>query len=212
MENIVSISDRKLVTDLKAGSKYAPRQLINRYGERVYSLALERLKDPYEAETIYQDTFLQVVKKIGDFEFRSSDQDFKKWLFQIAANKIRDVIRKRKRDQKSVVLVSIDAEATDSKGGRYNPVQAKIDVQVYGSYMSSQMEIEDTADLRNTTISEFVNKLSRRDRTILECRACNLRDREIAEITGIPTAHVKVYFSRIKKRMIRFLQNRGHSL
>lgn len=211
MKNSVLDSDIQLVKDLKAGSQYALRQLESRYGERVYSLALSRLNDRYNAETVYQDTLLQVVRKIDDFEFRTSEEDFKRWLFRIAVNKTKDAVRKHKRDQRSVILLSLDDEATNSKGESYHPIQKEVDAQVYSKYTSCQFEVNDTEDLRHKVVNGFIDKLSTRDRAILECRANDISDREIAQIVGIPARHVKVYFSRIKHRMTKFIQGCGHS-
>lgn len=211
MKNTVLDSDIQLVADLKAGSQYALRQLESRYGERVYSLAFSRLNDRYDAKTVYQDTLLQVVKKIDDFEFRTSEEDFKRWLFRIAVNKAKDEVRKRRRDQRSVILLSLDEETTNSKGESYHPIQKEVDAQIYSKFVSCQFEITDTEDLRHKVVTGFIDKLSIRDRAILECRANNISDKEIARIVGIPERHVKVYFSRIKQRMTKFIQGCGHS-
>lgn len=73
-------------------------QLVSRYENQVYNLALRMMGNREDAEDVLQDTFLSVVRAIGSFQEKSS---FSTWLYRIAANAALTRLRKRSRQEKS---------------------------------------------------------------------------------------------------------------
>lgn len=72
----------------------ALHKLVDTYSARVFGL-LYRLTGSHEtAEDLLQETFLRVVRKIG--EYRHGGR-FEAWLFRIAANLARDHARRARR-------------------------------------------------------------------------------------------------------------------
>ncbi|QHA00102.1 sigma-70 family RNA polymerase sigma factor [Dehalobacter restrictus] len=56
----------------------------------IYMICLNVIHDPFEAENLTQDTFLQVYKSLSTYEYRG----FKTWLSRIALHKAIDYKRK----------------------------------------------------------------------------------------------------------------------
>jgi RNA polymerase sigma-70 factor (TIGR02943 family) len=67
---------------------------VDEYGDRLYSFAMVRLRDPDTCEDLVQDTFISAYKAWQTFEGRSSGYT---WLVKILKNKIVDHVRKVKR-------------------------------------------------------------------------------------------------------------------
>jgi len=86
--------DDALVARARAGELVALEELFNRYRNQVFSLAYRMTGNPSDAEDLCQEIFLQVMRKIGSFEGRSS---FSTWLYRVAMNRSRDYLRRKKR-------------------------------------------------------------------------------------------------------------------
>ncbi len=70
--------------------------LIQRHQEDLLRFLVRLTGDRQAAEDVFQETFLQVHISADTFD---ATRRFKPWLFTIAANKARDMLRKRVRRQ-----------------------------------------------------------------------------------------------------------------
>jgi len=67
---------------------------IENYGRRLYGLCRKLCGDAYDAEDLYQETWLRVLRS---FEKYNSACDFEKWAARICVNLFRDRWRRKKR-------------------------------------------------------------------------------------------------------------------
>ena len=63
MSAILSPTDHELLSQLKEGDRNAFTTLYNRYWDKLYSVAYNRLADEYEAEEAVQNIFLDLWKR-----------------------------------------------------------------------------------------------------------------------------------------------------
>lgn len=91
-------SDLALVARLQAGDKTAFRELVRRHQDKVYRLALRLTRDESRAQDAMQDAFLQVYRKIGQFQEQSA---FTTWLYRITVNAALMRMRSEKRHRES---------------------------------------------------------------------------------------------------------------
>jgi RNA polymerase sigma-70 factor (ECF subfamily) len=87
-------SDIELGQRLQRGDKSAFRELVRRHQEKVYRLALRLTRDDARAQDSMQDAFLQVFRKIGQFQEQSA---FSTWLYRITVNAALMRMRSEKR-------------------------------------------------------------------------------------------------------------------
>lgn len=101
-------SDHSLVKRAKKGDKDAYRELVERYQQRVLSVALGVIGNPHDAEDIVQDGFLKAYKNLDSFKGNSS---FYTWLYRIVFNLSIDLSRKayRKNEYSSDDSSKMDA-------------------------------------------------------------------------------------------------------
>lgn len=78
---------------LVAGDRAEFARLVDMYSSPIYRLGLRMLGNPQDAEDVLQNTFLNALMHISEFQGRSSLQT---WLYRIAANEALMLIRKRK--------------------------------------------------------------------------------------------------------------------
>ncbi|MFH1213672.1 MAG: RNA polymerase sigma factor [Candidatus Neomarinimicrobiota bacterium] len=72
-----------LVARAKQGDRAALSQLVVNYSSRIYHLGLRLSGNSQDAEDILQETFLIMLKKIGQFQGKSS---FYTWIYRVAVN------------------------------------------------------------------------------------------------------------------------------
>ena len=66
-------------------------QYIHQYGKRLYGLCLTLCANTLEADDLYQDTWLQVVKNFSRYD---TSQDFEPWPTKICVNLYRNALRR----------------------------------------------------------------------------------------------------------------------
>jgi RNA polymerase sigma-70 factor, ECF subfamily len=97
-------SDEVLLARVKAGDEPSLSALVERYRRPLYGYLHRMLGDAAEAEDVFQETFLRVVKHLPRFE---EGRRVKPWIYAIASNLVKNVYRSRKYREKA----SIDQEA-----------------------------------------------------------------------------------------------------
>lgn len=95
------------------GDQDAWRVLVETYSSRVFGLIRAQCGSADLAEEITQSAFCTVVAKIGDY---SELGKFEQWLFRIAMNRLRDEMRRRKRQARPTEDQTLHALA-DAGGG-----------------------------------------------------------------------------------------------
>lgn len=86
--------DAELVQAVRAGDSRAFTQLVERYQERLFSLARHYTRNRSEIEDIVQDAFVKAYRSLGAFQQQSS---FATWIYRIAVNTALDALKRRGR-------------------------------------------------------------------------------------------------------------------
>jgi len=87
-----SASERTLVLAAQRGDASAFRQLYDAYRDRIYSLVLYSIGDPFNAQDVLQTVFLKVFRGLRSFRLQSS---LSTWIYRIAHNECQDHHRRR---------------------------------------------------------------------------------------------------------------------
>jgi RNA polymerase sigma-70 factor (ECF subfamily) len=95
-----SKTDEQVFEAFRADDPDAYRELIERHHDDLLRFLTRMVGDRAAAEDIFQETFLQVHISAATFD---TSRRFRPWLFTIAANKARDMLRKKNR-RKTVEL------------------------------------------------------------------------------------------------------------
>ena len=94
------------VAQLRGGDLDALSALLTRYQNRLYRYLLRLVREPAEAEDLFQQTWLRVAEKIRQFDPR---RNFEAWLFTLARNLAIDHLRRIRPE-------SLDQPAADTAG------------------------------------------------------------------------------------------------
>jgi len=109
--------DRRLVARLQARDEAAVHELAERYGPRIYQLALRQMKNPEDAEEVTQDVLLKVYRKIGAFR---GDSALSSWIYRITFNTAMSRLRTSKLER---AAQHRERTRDDQDGGRQTTVQ-----------------------------------------------------------------------------------------
>ena len=96
------MNEQALIHELRQGNESAFKAVVQQYRDRVYRTALNILQDEKEAEDSAQETFIQVFESIGKFR---GDSSLSTWIYQIAARKALDKLRRKKTRQKLLSIL-----------------------------------------------------------------------------------------------------------
>jgi RNA polymerase sigma-70 factor (ECF subfamily) len=115
-------SDEQLMADYRVGDRKSFTELVSRYERELYHFLVRFLGDRAAAEDVFQETFLQVHQSADQFD---AQRRFRPWLFTIAANKARDLIRSHARRPTNPLQASINPG--DSESGEYIDLMQSVD-------------------------------------------------------------------------------------
>ena len=173
--------DNNLVLEAKTQAEALGR-LYEMYYERIFRFCVYRLFNKEIAKDVTSAVFLQVARGICSFKGRS-EQDFRNWLYAIAANQANAYIRKTSRREKLL------AEAA----GSIRPAAA-------GSAEKSL--VPDWPGLYAAIL-----RLKPKHQTIVTLRFFeNFSYQQIAEILEVKEASVRVTLHRILNKLRNQLQ------
>lgn len=198
----MEIHDSLIVDQLKRESALGVSNLVNKYQKFLYHWGhwhYEAINDQ-DLIQIVEDTFMRVIEKIDTFQFRN-EKGFKNWIITIFSRLCLDHLRKELRAAKRIKIESFDRNPVDGNNGEYNLVQAELDKKIFYDYHSPEAKEHPLA----RRVRDFLECLDERSRIILYACADGFPHREIANWTGMPAKHIKVYYSRLKKKLEKYL-------
>lgn len=109
-ESTAEGDDLRLAEALRLGTESAYEELLGRFQQPVYNLAIRLLGDSTEAADVVQEVFLKVFRNIGSFRGHST---LKTWIYRITVNEAHNArrwfFRHRRRE------VELDTNPDDTR-------------------------------------------------------------------------------------------------
>jgi RNA polymerase sigma-70 factor (ECF subfamily) len=171
-------SDESLLAEYREGNKASFATLVNRYQRELFHFLVRFLGDRAAAEDVFQETFLQVHQSAEQFD---TQRRFRPWLFTIAANKARDLLRSNARRPTNPLMASI-GKGDDESGEFIDLMQAT------GELPSEPLEREELQKLVQRTVMQMPQHLRE---ILLLSYFHQFPYKQIGEILGIPLGTVK---------------------
>lgn len=92
-------TDMDVISRVIRGDQQAYAELVHRYKDYVFTLALRFCKNREDAEEVSQDIFIKVYRSLADFKGTSR---FSTWLYTITYNTSITFLRKKRLDVRSI--------------------------------------------------------------------------------------------------------------
>ena len=193
MENVSimpELSDKELIDSTLSGNDYSFSQLMNRYQDLIFTLAVRITKNDQIAEEVAQNTFIRAYKFLKSFEHKSK---FSTWLYKIGYNLSLNALKKENRSKEFFS----DQDLQDSERG--------------GNLDEDHKSLLDIADSKNISelLNECIDELPAKYGSVLTLFHLNqLKYEEISKITGSPIGTVKSYLFRGRSLLRELIINR----
>ena len=100
---------REAIAGAQAGESWAFEALLGAYGPRLYGYFFRAVGSHHDAEDLLSEISLRLVGRLGAYDDRGR---FEPWLFRIAANLVRDRIRRLRTGPPPASLSADDGSGT----------------------------------------------------------------------------------------------------
>ncbi|HTE51011.1 MAG TPA: sigma-70 family RNA polymerase sigma factor [Kofleriaceae bacterium] len=193
----MSLRDGRLVRRLKDREERAFREMVEEYGDRVFSLTYRMLGSREEAEDLAQEVFITIFKSIDSFR---GDSKFSTWLYRVTANHCKNRIKylSRRHDRDRTELTD-QTEATTTGGPSLASPRPPLrpDKQLEGAQMEQMLQ-------------QAIGELDEEQRILVVLRDVeDLSYEEICAITELPEGTVKSRLHRarmaLRKKLLKHM-------
>ena len=186
--SLTTETDLELVARMQRGDRKAFREIVRRHQDKVYRLAMRLTRDDARAQDSMQDAFLQVFRKIDQFQEQSA---FTTWLYRITVNAALMRLRSEKRHHET---------SLEDASPRYNDngeIAEPVDDWSYA--------VDDEASNRELALiaAKAVDALPETYRSVFVLRELeDLSTEEVAEILEltVPTVKTRLHRARLALR------------
>jgi RNA polymerase sigma-70 factor (ECF subfamily) len=181
-------SDEELLSQFRRGQKDAFGALVRRYEKELYGYLRRYLGDASLADDVFQNTFLQLYTKIGQYE---AGRPVRPWLYTIATHQAIDALRRNGRHQ----ALSLDQNREELPDGEVRGL-----VELLESRGPGPVEAVQGEELRERVRAAVDNLPDFLRQVVVLAYYQGLKYREIADILGIPVGTVK---SRLHAALVK---------
>ena len=182
--------DCELVRRFNAGEEAAFVEIVTRYREKIFYVAMPLLRNRADAEEVVQDTFIRAYRALGNFR---GDSSLESWLHRIATNLSYNRYWHGYR-RKRHAMVSIDGPQNNETGAAS-----------FGNILASQDPIPSRQVAMNEfsgIVSDCIARLDAPQREILTLRnVMNYAYHDIARMLHTNVGTVKSRIARARENL-----------
>jgi RNA polymerase sigma-70 factor, ECF subfamily len=179
-------SDAELVERVQKGETRRFAELLSRYQDRVFSLALRFVRGEKDAEDISQEAFLRAYRGLEEFR---RDSKFSTWLYRITWNLCADWLRHNRKPGRTAVAID---DASDLADGRVDLEQGLL------------------AEEEKEKVRAALDGLDEKYRTVLVLHYYQrMPNDQVAAVLEVPVKTVETRLYRARKLLRESLQRAG---
>lgn len=182
-ESIFPLTDKNLIEKTKNGDNSAFEELVKKYEQKIYNLALRLTSNPEEVGDILQETFLKAYRSLNSFK---GEANFSTWLYRIAMN----IALMRKRKEKGKIFESLDRILPTAEGELHK------EIPDWSTNPEAEIENKEVRNILTNALASLPDDY----RAVLVLRDIqNLSNKEVSEILklSIPTVKSRLHRARL---------------
>lgn len=172
--------DRQLIARLQARDETAVHELAERYGSRIFQLALRHMKNREDAEEVTQDVLMKVYRKVGAFR---GDAALSSWIYRITFNTAMSRLRntrlaraaEKERDRAKAAEAALDQPRAPRQVAdwSYMPDEVMLRTQLRQAVAQAIRDLPEIyrapvmlRDIQGLTTEEASSRLKLKDQTL----------------------------------------------
>lgn len=172
-------SDNEIISSVLLGDQARYAELVKRYQNFVFTIALRYASRREDAEEIAQDVFVKAYRSLADFR---GDLKFSTWLYTIVSTTCISFLRKKKIDTRSLDNEQVFEVADSQDSGMHaNQVEQKSKLQM----------VNEAIKLLSPDDAKLITLFYKGEQSL----------EEISRIMGLQTNTVKVKLHRARQRL-----------
>lgn len=176
---LTACSDEDLLTRFRRGQTEAFGALVRRYERELYGYLRRYLGDPSLADDVFQNTFLQLYVKVGQYE---PGRPVRPWLYTIATHQAIDALRRNGRHQ----ALSLDQGREERNNGEVHRLVEMLETRGPDPLEAAQgKERQERVRAAVDRLPDFLREV------VILAYYQGLKYREVADALGIPVGTVK---------------------
>ncbi|MCG9972992.1 RNA polymerase sigma factor [Christiangramia crocea] len=176
-------TDQELIDKILTGDAAVFGELVDRYQNFVFTIAIRMLKVSEEAEEVAQDSFIKAFESLSSFR---GEAKFSTWLYRIVYHKALDRIKKNKRQQTYEIIEEVTDDSLDH-------------IENGLEYLLSEE--------RSRVINDCISMLPEEEAAIISLYYFEEQSvKEIAEVTNLTEENIKIKLYRSRKKLFSLLE------
>jgi RNA polymerase sigma-70 factor (ECF subfamily) len=185
----VEVSDEILVERARGKDESAFEELVGRYEDKLYRLAMRFVRNETDAQEILQDAFLSAWRNLPSFEGRAQ---FGSWMYRVTVNAALMLLRTRNRHPEVTVDDVDPAVLNDAVSESGQMMRASAD---WSQRPDEQLQSEEVRKHIQTSVDALPDGL----RTVFLLRDVEeLSTEDTAEMLGLSVPAVKTRLHRAR--------------
>lgn len=180
---MIENTDQYLIEKILNGDSSAFGELVDRYQNFVFTIAIRILKITEEAEEVAQDSFIKAFDSLSTFR---GDSKFSTWLYRIVYHKSLDRVKMNKRQKTYEIIEEITDDSLD--------------------HIENGLEFM-LSEERTNMIKKCIDQLPEDDAAIISLYYFEEQSiREIAKVTDLTEDNIKIKLYRSRKKLFSLLE------
>lgn len=176
-------TDQHLIDRILSGDSAAFGELVDRYQNFVFTIAIRMLKVTEEAEEVAQDSFIKAFDSLSTFR---GEAKFSTWLYRIVYHKALDRIKKNRRERTYEIIEEITDDSLD--------------------HIENGLEFMLTEE-RSAVINKCIRMLPEDEAAIISLYYFEEQSvKEIAQVTSLTEDNIKIKLYRSRKKLFTLLE------
>ncbi|SDS02998.1 RNA polymerase sigma factor [Gramella sp. MAR_2010_147] len=180
---MIKNTDQYLIDKVLKGDTNAFGELVARYQNFVFTIAIRILKVTEEAEEVAQDSFIKAYDSLASFR---GDSKFSTWLYRIVYHKSLDRIKMNKRHRTYEIIEEITDDSLD--------------------HIENGLEFI-LSEERTEIIKKCIDQLPEEDAAIISLYYFEEQSiKEVSMVTDLTEDNIKIKLYRSRKKLFSLLK------
>ena len=187
--------------------------LYQRYGRKLYGYGMRtwKLNEDDNWDLVYK-TLYKVCEKIESYDF-DSEKGFSAVVYKIYINYLRKHYRKQQQIGEYIEFKTFNESAFEETGeGRGLKTERQVKKRLHEQSMAKERISEMPVNPKLAALEEELEKLEDWQRMLLLLKSQNMPYNEISQYVNKPPQQLKVYYQRLKTRVMNRLNERLNEL